>query len=335
MPRTKVRKSVYKRLVHLPPLSLSDLEGLRMSIAASGVFVPIIVWPKGKVRYVVDGSYRKQIADELGYDCPEIVRSDLTEEDARIMARALNLARRHLNTEQKREIIADQLRETPERSARWIAKMLGVSDKTVTSVREELGSTAEFPQLDRLVGQDGKCRPSSLSLSPTGSDEDAISVNHERYTPPDLVDAIRRVLGVIDLDPASSKSANKVVQARSFFTRETNGLKRRWRGRVFLNPPFDDWPTWVAKLDRELASGRVREAVVVGPANISAFRPLLHRGALLWVPDERPRYYDPQADKLIDPPFGSLVSYVGRKRDRFLKVFGSHGLVLQTAGPSR
>jgi len=223
--------------------------------------------------------------------------------------------------------VADQLRETPERSSRWIAKMLGVDNKTVLSVRGELQSGEEFPHLDRIMGQDGRCYPSSLDRA----EEGLPPVNHERYTPAALVDAVREVLGGIDLDPASSKAANEVVRAKSFFTVQSNGLKRRWRGRVFLNPPFDDWPTWLTKLDRELEAGRVREAVVVGPANISAFRPLLQRGALLWVPDERPKYYDPHADKLIDPPFGSLVGYVGRKRDRFLAVFGARGLVLQAA----
>jgi hypothetical protein len=78
-----------------------------------------------------------------------------------------------------------------------------------------------------------------------------------------------------------------------------------------------------------LASGRVSQAVLIGPANISAFRPLLKRRGLLWVPDERPRYYDPDADRLVDPPFGSLVGYVGPTRQRFVGVFAPRGLVLQ------
>ena len=130
--------------------------------------------------------------------------------------------------------------------------------------------------------------------------------------------------------PASSTAANKDVKAARFFTKEMDGLKRRWRGRVFLNPPFDDWPTWLAKLDCEVASGRVKEAVVVGPANISAFRPLLMRGGLLLLPNERPKYYDPHADKLIDPPFGSLIAYLGQHPSRFVKAFGNNGLILQT-----
>ena len=328
MPRTAARKVarkiVYKPLVDLPPLSVEDCEGLQASIAVSGVVVPIVVWPKGKTKFIIDGSYRKKIADELGYECPELVRSDLTEEEARVMARALNLARRQLDREQKRKIIADQLQETPDRSARWIAKMLGVSDHTVASIRDELCSTAQFAQLDRLVGQDGKSRP-SCSLS-TALDR---PVNHERYTPPELTTMVRRVLGEIDLDPASSREANKVVNAKSFFTKQTDGLKKRWHGRVFLNPPFDDWPTWVAKLDGEIAAGRVKQAVVIGPANISAFRLLLARGGLLAVPDERPKYYNPHDDRLIDPPFGSLICYVGGNGKRFLAVFGASGMILQ------
>jgi hypothetical protein len=312
------RKSAYRMLVELPPLSAEDYEGLRASIAISGVVVPIVVWPKGKITYIVDGSHRKKIADELGYECPEIARADLTEEEARIMARALNLARRQLDREQKRQIIADQLHETPERSARWIAKMLGVSPQTVTSVRVELQSGAQFEHL-KVVGQDGRCYPSIRT-------EDQAT---ERYTPPELMTAVRSALGRIDLDPASSREANKTVEATSFFNKRMDGLKQRWHGRVFLNPPFNDWPNWMSKLERAIKSGRVKQAVVVGPANISAFRPLLLRGGLLLVPTERPKFHDPTTDRLVDPPFGSLICYVGPERERFVKVFGGQGLILR------
>ncbi len=161
-----------------------------------------------------------------------------------------------------------------------------------------------------------------ISLSPL--------VNHDRYTPPQLIALVHKALGQIDLDPASSKEANKVVKAKSFFTKRTNGLKQRWHGRVFLNPPFDDWPTWIAKLDKEVGARHVKQAVVIGPANISAFRPLLLRNGLLFVPNERPRYYDPHSDKLIDPPFGSLICYVGPEGNQFAKVFGARGLILRS-----
>jgi hypothetical protein len=173
---------------------------------------------------------------------------------------------------------------------------------------------------------------SDSSVIPIRSERES---NHERYTPSELIALVHRTFGQIDLDPASSKEANKVVKAKSFFTKQKDGLKHKWHGRVFLNPPFDDWPTWMAKLDQEIKSGRVKQTIVVGPANISAYRPLLERGGLLFIPDERPKYYDPNSDKLIDPPFGSLICYVGRDHDRFVKVFGASGLVLQPVRPGR
>lgn len=57
------------------------------------------------------------------------------------------------------------------------------------------------------------------------------------YTPKIYLDAVREVLGGVDLDPASSETANETVQATNYFTEEQNGLAQRWSGNVFCNPP--------------------------------------------------------------------------------------------------
>lgn len=59
------------------------------------------------------------------------------------------------------------------------------------------------------------------------------------YTPVEYVESARRVLIVIDLDPASSAEANEIVRAQTFYTVEDDGLSLPWFGRVFLNPPGD------------------------------------------------------------------------------------------------
>ena len=64
-------------------------------------------------------------------------------------------------------------------------------------------------------------------------------------TPSWIAAAARVVLGGIDLDPASSAEANKIIQARHYFTKSENGLARIWRINqettgllsIFLNPP--------------------------------------------------------------------------------------------------
>ncbi|MCL2447879.1 MAG: hypothetical protein FWD17_02905 [Polyangiaceae bacterium] len=72
---------------------------------------------------------------------------------------------------------------------------------------------------------------------PSGMAARHLSESNEHYTPAEIVESARRVLGRIDLDPASSEVANAVVQAAQFFTYEDNGYRHCWSGTVFLNPP--------------------------------------------------------------------------------------------------
>ena len=160
MPKSKTQtKPKYEPVLKLPPLSYEAFTALKDNIAVNGVLVPILVDSNGPRRKIIDGNYRKQIAHELGYDCPEIVKDDLEEDEKRTLCRALNLARRHLKAEEKRALIEDQLRETPDKSLRWVAKMLGVHHTTVGSVRGEMQSTGELASCPRTEGQDGKYRP--------------------------------------------------------------------------------------------------------------------------------------------------------------------------------
>ena len=60
----------------------------------------------------------------------------------------------------------------------------------------------------------------------------------ELYTPPEIIEAARRVMGTIDLDPASSEIANKRVMATRYYTKETDGLSQEWHGNIWMNHPF-------------------------------------------------------------------------------------------------
>jgi len=69
-----------------------------------------------------------------------------------------NIHRRHLTAEQKRGLIAELLKATPEKSNRQIAETVKVDHKTVASVRAEKVATGEIPQLEKTTGKDGKNR---------------------------------------------------------------------------------------------------------------------------------------------------------------------------------
>lgn len=61
------------------------------------------------------------------------------------------------------------------------------------------------------------------------------SLNVEYYTPAYIVEAARRVMGRIFLDPASCDIANRTVKASMIYTKENNGLDVPWFGNVWLN----------------------------------------------------------------------------------------------------
>ncbi|GEC15175.1 MT-A70 family methyltransferase [Nitrobacter winogradskyi] len=136
----------------MPPLSADEYAALRDDIAARGVLVPVEYDETGEI---LDGHHRVQICGELGISqWPRLIRHGLTETEKRQHARRLNLDRRHLDREQRRQLIAEDLRERPEASDRAIAASLGVDHKTVGSVRDGLESTGEIPQSTERQGRD-------------------------------------------------------------------------------------------------------------------------------------------------------------------------------------
>ena len=69
------------------------------------------------------------------------------------------MARRHLNQEQRRGLIKDELTENPKKSDNQIAKDIGVSQTTVSRNREKLVEKGELMQCISSIGADGKERP--------------------------------------------------------------------------------------------------------------------------------------------------------------------------------
>ncbi len=144
----------YQVMPSMPP---EQFDALKADIAERGVLVPIDVDEDG---HILDGHHRYRACTELGIvDFPTIVRPGLTEEERRIFARKSNMLRRHLTRKQVRELIAEQLKDTPSWANNRIGQVLGADSKTVKTVRESLERTSEIPKLDKLVGADGKTRP--------------------------------------------------------------------------------------------------------------------------------------------------------------------------------
>jgi len=144
----------------LPDLPAEDFEALKADIAANGVQIPIIQDERGNT---LDGHQRLRAVGELRLKkFPVKIMSGLTEQQKWHFALSVNLKRRHLNTAQKRALVEQELKRTPDLSNRWIAETLGVDVKTVQAARSRLEASVEIPQLTKLRSRDGRCRPAEV-----------------------------------------------------------------------------------------------------------------------------------------------------------------------------
>jgi hypothetical protein len=155
------------------------------------------------------------------------------------------------------------------------------------------------------------------------------SGSDEYYTPIEIVEAARRVMGGIDLDPASSHIANQRIRASKFFTASDDGLKKKWHGFVWMNHPFGRQTNkpWIQKLMAEWQSGRVLGAVCITFASTSEqwFQPLLtHPQCFL---HGRTNYCLRDGTLKKGVTKGSVVTYFGHDVERFAKEFKPFGTV--------
>jgi len=148
----------YQVFPDLPP---EEFETLKTDIAARGVQVAIEITEKGET---LDGHQRLRACRELGIkNYPRRVIGGLDDQGKRHHAIKANCLRRQLTRQQRRDLIADELRRNPRQSNRFLAELVGVDKNTVRSVREHLRTGGEIPLLNPREGKDGKTyRPSSI-----------------------------------------------------------------------------------------------------------------------------------------------------------------------------
>ena len=146
------------------------------------------------------------------------------------------------------------------------------------------------------------------------------------YTPPEIVEAVRELFGIIDLDPCSNSHEAPNVPALVHFTREDDGLSRPWSGRVYLNPPYGKGiGPWIEKVREEYEAGRVTAAVVLVKAATDTrwFRLLSERYPRCEVAG-RLKFSGCKAPA----PFPSVLFYLGDEVQRFADVFGRFGVLV-------
>jgi len=152
------------------------------------------------------------------------------------------------------------------------------------------------------------------------------SGNNEWYTPADYIEAAREVMGSIDIDPASNDIAQETVKAAVYYTAETNGLDKEWRGNVWMNPPYasDLIGKFIDKLVGELPNIEQAIVLVNNATETEWFGKLISRSSAVCFPRSRVKFYMPDG-KTGAPLQGQAVIYFGEHKERFAEVFSGKG----------
>lgn len=156
----------------------------------------------------------------------------------------------------------------------------------------------------------------------------------EWYTPADYVEAARKTMGAIDLDPASNKKAQQVVQAAEFFTKADDGLAKDWSGSVFLNPPFNRAAAFVEKLCKSHEGGSVPQAILLTNNNTDTawWHQAVDCSSAVCFTKGRIPFYSP-AGESAKPTNGHTLFYLGSRCKPFAKEFGRFGSILTAYSP--
>jgi phage N-6-adenine-methyltransferase len=155
------------------------------------------------------------------------------------------------------------------------------------------------------------------------------SGENEWYTPPEYIAAAVEVMGRIDLDPASSERANKIVAASKFYTAEDDGLTKFWAGKVWMNPPYSTEYVrhFANKYAEHVKNGDISEGIVLvnNATETNWFNELINVSSAVVFPTGRIKFIDKNNNAAGAPLQGQTVIYAGKNIQKFLEVFGSFG----------
>lgn len=163
-----------------------------------------------------------------------------------------------------------------------------------------------------------------------------IATNHndsdgdEWYTPDEYLESVRKVLGKIDLDPATTTIAQEIVQAGKFYAKDDDGLTKRWFGNVWLNPPYS-YPLveqFTAHAIKQYDKGNIKSAIILtnNCTDAAWFQSLLERFPVCFTRG-RISFWQPN-QKSFAARQGQAFFYLGTKAKSFIDEFSQYGTVL-------
>lgn len=207
-------------------------------------------------------------------------------------------------------------------------KATGIRNQQVSRWRNALTDA------ERYLEQQIRAAYKKAGLEPLDNHRAEGTGENEWFTPVKYIEAARRVLGVIDLDPASNPLAQEWIKAANYFTRDDDGLSREWHGRIWLNPPYAraEIMPFIEKLVTEIRSQRVTAAILLthNYTDTEWFHLALSAAAEVCFTRGRVRFVDDIGNESA-PTQGQAFIYYGQDSELFTSEFSEFGTILGPA----
>jgi hypothetical protein len=202
-----------------PRISADELAELDKDIKANGLQTAIVMIRENGKESLLDGISRLDAIEATGIDLVIDGRFNLARGLGRVFDKCVsvvadvdpyafvisaNAHRRHLTSDQKRNLIEKIIKSTPESSNRQIAKLVKVDHKTVATIRAKKQATGEIPQLTKTVGADGRSRLTQRTRSRSAIEQSmeqaarAIANRLKAFTPSEQQEILSRVNTVLE-----------------------------------------------------------------------------------------------------------------------------------------
>lgn len=204
--------------------------------------------------------------------------------------------------------------------------LTGMKHQRVSDIGKRLKKVDKYR--DRLLGAEYRAALMEEADNVRGTQGTG---ENEWYTPLKYINMARRVLGEIDLDPASSYDAQKNIQAARFYTKETNGLTAEWHGRVWLNPPYAQpfIAEFASKMVQERREHRVSAAIMLthNYTDTAWFHEAAAIADAICFTRGRIKFIDSDGNTCA-PTQGQAFFYYGDDVHKFTEEFASVGFVM-------
>lgn len=156
------------------------------------------------------------------------------------------------------------------------------------------------------------------------------SGENEWYTPSYIIESVIKVMGKIDLDPASSEIANRTIKANKYYSCDDNGLEQTWHGNVWLNPPYSQplVSYFSDKVIKELPNISQMCILVNNATDTNWLQNMMNLCNAVCFIKGRIKFIDVSGTASGAPLQGQVILYFGNNSDSFSYEFKKHGICM-------